>query len=158
MIRTICVMHHSLLGDKTIIHYLSRKGHIMNAFSIINDMKFKKRSQLWSIYCQYKHLKYDTIIVILVYLFLGVNWLFFAGNLVEDFYFDINKQGSSGIGERILHCRNAPSPGATSSLAIAKMMVTKLESEFLSKQWILKLSDVKVPFYHLKMLCWSYFD
>lgn len=53
---------------------------------------------------------------------------------MEDFYFDMNKkEGNKGIGERILHCRNAPSPGATSSLAIAKMMVDKLESEFLIK-------------------------
>lgn len=38
--------------------------------------------------------------------------------------------GNDGIGSRVLHCRNAPSPGATSSLAIAKMMADKLESQF----------------------------
>lgn len=52
---------------------------------------------------------------------------------MEDFYFDVNKGSSGTIGERILHCRNAPSPGATSSLAIAKMMADKLETEFKLK-------------------------
>lgn len=49
------------------------------------------------------------------------------GNLVDDFYFD---KGASVLGKRVLHCRNAPSPGATSSLAIAKMMAEKLKTEF----------------------------
>lgn len=49
------------------------------------------------------------------------------GNLVDDFYFD---KGKSDIGKRILHCRNAPSPGATSSLAIAKMLADKVKEEF----------------------------
>lgn len=44
------------------------------------------------------------------------------GSLIEDFVFD--KSG------RILHCRNAPSPGATSSLAIAKMVADRLYLEF----------------------------
>ncbi|KAL1489606.1 hypothetical protein ABEB36_013554 [Hypothenemus hampei] len=53
------------------------------------------------------------------------------GNLIEDFVFDMYKGNESGsIGERVLHCRNAPSPGATSSLAIAKMMADKMEKEF----------------------------
>lgn len=50
-----------------------------------------------------------------------------SGNLVDDFYFD---KGTSVVGKRVLHCRNAPSPGATSSLAIAKMMADKLKTEF----------------------------
>ncbi|XP_018327344.1 L-2-hydroxyglutarate dehydrogenase, mitochondrial [Agrilus planipennis] len=49
------------------------------------------------------------------------------GNLVDDFVFD---KGGSEIGARILHCRNAPSPGATSSLAIAKMLEERVEKEF----------------------------
>lgn len=49
------------------------------------------------------------------------------GNLVDDFVFDV---GTHGIGKRILHCRNAPSPGATSSLAIAKLIADKVESQF----------------------------
>lgn len=54
-----------------------------------------------------------------------------SGNLIEDFVFDMYKgSGNDGIGSRVLHCRNAPSPGATSSLAIAKMMADKLESQF----------------------------
>ncbi|CAG9761877.1 unnamed protein product [Ceutorhynchus assimilis] len=53
-----------------------------------------------------------------------------SGNLIEDFVFDMYKDGDDSIGSRVLHCRNAPSPGATSSLAIAKMMVEKIESEF----------------------------
>ncbi|CAK1600943.1 unnamed protein product [Parnassius mnemosyne] len=51
------------------------------------------------------------------------------GTLIEDFVFD-SKPGSGAIGSRVLHCRNAPSPGATSSLAIAKMIVDKMEQEF----------------------------
>ncbi|ODN00187.1 L-2-hydroxyglutarate dehydrogenase, mitochondrial [Orchesella cincta] len=49
------------------------------------------------------------------------------GNLVDDFIFD---SGSGELKGRILHCRNAPSPGATSSLAIAKMIVEKVANEF----------------------------
>lgn len=49
------------------------------------------------------------------------------GNLVDDFVFDT---GVGPIGNRILHCRNAPSPGATSSLAIAKMIADKADKEF----------------------------
>lgn len=49
------------------------------------------------------------------------------GNLVDDFVFDL---GKGSIGKRVLHCRNAPSPGATSSLAIARMMADKVNSEF----------------------------
>ncbi|KAB0798803.1 hypothetical protein PPYR_00672 [Photinus pyralis] len=49
------------------------------------------------------------------------------GNLVDDFVFDM---GDSKLGKRILHCRNAPSPGATSSQAIAKMIADKLEEQF----------------------------
>ncbi|XP_068632315.1 L-2-hydroxyglutarate dehydrogenase, mitochondrial [Battus philenor] len=51
------------------------------------------------------------------------------GTLIEDFVFD-SKPGSGAIGSRVLHCRNAPSPGATSSLAIAKMIADKMENEF----------------------------
>uniref|UniRef100_A0A8D8XMN9 L-2-hydroxyglutarate dehydrogenase, mitochondrial n=1 Tax=Cacopsylla melanoneura TaxID=428564 RepID=A0A8D8XMN9_9HEMI len=45
-----------------------------------------------------------------------------SGELVDDFVFQ-------RVG-RILHCRNAPSPGATSSLAIAKHILDKLRIEF----------------------------
>ena len=48
------------------------------------------------------------------------------GDLVGDFVFDTNGP--------ILHCRNAPSPGATSSIPIGRMMVDKMEKDFgLSK-------------------------
>lgn len=50
-----------------------------------------------------------------------------AGDLVSDFIFS---RGEGDLGSRILHCRNAPSPAATSSLAIAKMVVDKMEEEF----------------------------
>lgn len=53
-----------------------------------------------------------------------------SGTLVDDFVFEA---GNKGIGKRILHCRNAPSPGATSSLAIAKMIADKAEKEFQLK-------------------------
>lgn len=51
------------------------------------------------------------------------------GNLVDDFVFHFGS-GDSQIAKRVLHCRNAPSPGATSSLAIAKMIADKVEHEF----------------------------
>lgn len=50
-----------------------------------------------------------------------------AGKLIDDFYFD---GGTDAIGKRVIHCRNAPSPGATSSLAIARMIADKLDAEF----------------------------
>jgi len=49
------------------------------------------------------------------------------GNLVDDFVFD---SGEGELGRRVLHCRNAPSPGATSSLAIAKMIADRAENDF----------------------------
>ncbi|XP_063242023.1 L-2-hydroxyglutarate dehydrogenase, mitochondrial isoform X2 [Bacillus rossius redtenbacheri] len=49
------------------------------------------------------------------------------GNLVDDFVFET---GSSDFTKRILHCRNAPSPAATSSLAIASMIADRVETEF----------------------------
>nr|CAD7589708.1 unnamed protein product [Timema genevievae] len=49
------------------------------------------------------------------------------GNLVDDFVF---ATGPTDFSKRILHCRNAPSPGATSSLAIAKMIADRVEREF----------------------------
>ncbi|CAF4893001.1 unnamed protein product [Pieris macdunnoughi] len=51
------------------------------------------------------------------------------GTLIEDFVFD-SKPGSGAIGSRVLHCRNAPSPGATSSLAIAQMIADRIKKEF----------------------------
>jgi len=49
------------------------------------------------------------------------------GSMVDDFVFDI---GDSNVGKRTLHVRNAPSPAATSSLAIAKMISDKAETTF----------------------------
>ena len=49
------------------------------------------------------------------------------GNLMEDFVFD---GGAGDIVSRVLHIRNAPSPGATSSLAIAKMVAEKVPELF----------------------------
>ncbi|KAH0620216.1 hypothetical protein JD844_020263 [Phrynosoma platyrhinos] len=49
------------------------------------------------------------------------------GNLVDDFVFD---GGTGDIGSRVLHVRNAPSPAATSSLAIAKMIADEVEQRF----------------------------
>ncbi|XP_053612356.1 L-2-hydroxyglutarate dehydrogenase, mitochondrial [Plodia interpunctella] len=51
------------------------------------------------------------------------------GTLIEDFVFDTNPS-SGAIGSRVLHCRNAPSPGATSSLAIAEMIADKMKEHF----------------------------
>ncbi|VDM58003.1 unnamed protein product [Angiostrongylus costaricensis] len=49
------------------------------------------------------------------------------GNLVDDFVFD---SGSGQLSRKVLHVRNAPSPGATSSLAIAKMIANEAKSRF----------------------------
>lgn len=49
------------------------------------------------------------------------------GTLLDDFIFD----GGDGIlGKKMLHVRNAPSPGATSSLAIAELVVGEAEKRF----------------------------
>nr|XP_056707101.1 L-2-hydroxyglutarate dehydrogenase, mitochondrial [Euleptes europaea] len=50
-----------------------------------------------------------------------------SGNLIDDFVFD---GGTGDIGGRILHVRNAPSPAATSSLAIANMIADEVERRF----------------------------
>lgn len=50
-----------------------------------------------------------------------------SGKLVDDFVFD---SGSGDIGKRMLHVRNAPSPAATSSLAIAKMVADEAVKRF----------------------------
>lgn len=49
------------------------------------------------------------------------------GKLVDDFVFD---GGIGTIGSRVLHCRNAPSPAATSSMSIAKFIADKLDRDF----------------------------
>ncbi|XP_041703274.1 L-2-hydroxyglutarate dehydrogenase, mitochondrial isoform X2 [Coregonus clupeaformis] len=49
------------------------------------------------------------------------------GNLVDDFVFD---GGVGDVGSRVLHVRNAPSPAATSSLAIAEMVADEVERRF----------------------------
>lgn len=49
------------------------------------------------------------------------------GALVDDFVFD---DGVGALAPRLLHVRNAPSPGATSSLAIARMVVEKAVDKF----------------------------
>ncbi|KAB5582213.1 hypothetical protein PHYPO_G00184550 [Pangasianodon hypophthalmus] len=49
------------------------------------------------------------------------------GNLVDDFVFD---GGVGELGSRVLHVRNAPSPAATSSLAIGMAIADELEARF----------------------------
>ncbi|XP_013404874.2 L-2-hydroxyglutarate dehydrogenase, mitochondrial-like [Lingula anatina] len=49
------------------------------------------------------------------------------GQLVDDFVFD---SGEGELASRMLHVRNAPSPAATSSLAIAKMVADKAKENF----------------------------
>ena len=51
------------------------------------------------------------------------------GSLEDDFVFS-RGEGDVGVASRVLHCRNAPSPGATSSLAIAQMVADKCLDEF----------------------------
>ena len=50
-----------------------------------------------------------------------------SGKLVDDFIFDT---GTGSLGSRMLHVRNAPSPAATSSLAIAMMVADKAKETF----------------------------
>ena len=50
------------------------------------------------------------------------------GDLVGDFIFHGGDEEEKG--GRVLHCRNAPSPAATSSLSIAKVIVDKMEEKF----------------------------
>ncbi|KAK6039189.1 hypothetical protein COOONC_23307, partial [Cooperia oncophora] len=50
------------------------------------------------------------------------------GNLVDDFVFD-SVHGPI-LSKMVLHVRNAPSPGATSSLAIAKMISQEAKTRF----------------------------
>jgi len=49
------------------------------------------------------------------------------GSLVDDFIFD---SGSTSVSARMLHVRNAPSPAATSSLAIAEVIATEAKERF----------------------------
>jgi 2-hydroxyglutarate dehydrogenase len=49
------------------------------------------------------------------------------GNLVDDFVFD---SGTGELGKRMLHVRNAPSPAATSSLAIANIVADEVFKRF----------------------------
>lgn len=49
------------------------------------------------------------------------------GNLVDDFVFD---GGSGPIASHVLHVRNAPSPAATSSLAIGEIVADEAEKRF----------------------------
>lgn len=49
------------------------------------------------------------------------------GYLVDDMVLQV---GSKGIESRIMHCRNAPSPSATSSLAISEFIAKSAIVEF----------------------------
>ena len=49
------------------------------------------------------------------------------GNLVDDFVFD---SGKDELSKRMLHVRNAPSPAATSSLAIAECIAEEVKKRF----------------------------
>ncbi|THD23095.1 Mitochondrial L-2-hydroxyglutarate dehydrogenase [Fasciola hepatica] len=50
-----------------------------------------------------------------------------AGQLVDDFVIDVKSQG---IGKHVMHVRNAPSPAATSSMAIARYIADEARSHF----------------------------
>lgn len=50
-----------------------------------------------------------------------------AGHLVDDLILQL---GSEGIDARILHVRNAPSPAATSSLALSEFIAKNANVEF----------------------------
>lgn len=49
------------------------------------------------------------------------------GGLIDDFVFDA---GEGELGTHMLHVRNAPSPAATSSLAIGKMIADTARDRF----------------------------
>lgn len=50
------------------------------------------------------------------------------GKLVDDFVFD---QGTGMMSSLMLHVRNAPSPAATASMAIAEIVADKAAQTFL---------------------------
>ena len=51
--------------------------------------------------------------------------------MLDDFVFDRGGGGGEGLlGARTLHVRNAPSPAATSSLAIGEMLADKAQEAF----------------------------
>lgn len=52
------------------------------------------------------------------------------GELVDDFVFEADRDAVPGQPSRVLHVRNAPSPGATSSLAIAKVIAERAIEQF----------------------------
>lgn len=53
------------------------------------------------------------------------------GSFVDDFVFDQGDgDGDGELRKRMLHVRNAPSPGATSSLAIANIITDKAQTLF----------------------------
>lgn len=74
------------------------------------------------------------------------------GTLIEDFIFD---QGSGAVGSRMLHVRNAPSPAATSSLAIAEMIVDKARDTFKWEMWIAKIYTVRKYYVQYNFSCFS---
>ena len=49
------------------------------------------------------------------------------GNLVEDFIFDT---GTGSMEKHVINVRNAPSPAATSSLAIARVVAERVTDQF----------------------------
>lgn len=49
------------------------------------------------------------------------------GNLVDDLILQL---GTAGVEQRILHVRNAPSPAATSSLALSEYIAKSANVEF----------------------------
>lgn len=62
-----------------------------------------------------------------LFLSLSPQALALDGNFVDDF---VIKQGDGGEAGRVLHVVNAPSPAATSSMAIAEMLVERALSTF----------------------------
>lgn len=57
------------------------------------------------------------------------------GSLVKELVLQ-RSTGPSALSKRVIHCRNVPSPGATSSLAIAKRIAETIEMEFdIGNKW-----------------------
>jgi len=54
----------------------------------------------------------------------------YDGSLEDDFVFSRGSVDQGTVAERVLHCRNCPSPAATSSLAIAQMIADRCTEEF----------------------------
>uniref|UniRef100_T1J5V5 L-2-hydroxyglutarate dehydrogenase, mitochondrial n=1 Tax=Strigamia maritima TaxID=126957 RepID=T1J5V5_STRMM len=106
-----------------------REGYKMTDFSIPEFFEMVKYRGFQKLVCKYPAAGMGELLLFLMFGPSGVRAqaMNSKGELVDDFVFD---GGKGELAKRVLHVRNAPSPGATSSLAIAKMIKSKVEEKF----------------------------